>query len=384
MSGNSNVSPDDSRKPVEPAGPVEPVGPVEPAEPVKPAEPAEPVGPAEPAKPKAPAPSPQSPTPPPPPPASAPVPLVQPVPPAPGQSAPMPSGGGYAPPQPSVPPSASGAPGSGKAVAALVCGIAAIVLSGTVILGIGLGIAAIVLASQFVRSFGKDGKATGGKVCGIVGIVLSVLAIVAYLMFGAFVMMVIEHSGSHGAVYGGATEVVPLDSSDIDTEVEAVRSAAEGALGKMAGGDAGVAALVAEKAEGAFESSTGYTLTDLGIDPAEFSAWLMEDLTFSIGDNDAYAHSDGVGLAFATVEARSIYGVTEALYEELLALDGDAVASEEEWKAKVAELLPQAQSQAAAEKSESYVALDFTLVNGVWTVDEDSFENALDQVFGLW
>ena len=257
-------------------------------------------------------------------------------------------------------------------------------MSGTVILGIGLGIAAIVLASQFVKSFGKDGKATGGKVCGIVGIVLSVLAIVAYLMFGAFVMMVIEHSGSHGAVYGGATEVVPLDSSDIDTEVEAVRSAAEGALGKMAGGDAGVAALVAEKAEGAFESSTGYTLTDLGIDPAEFSAWLMEDLTFSIGDNDAYAHSDGVGLAFATVEARSIYGVTEALYEELLALDGDAVASEEEWKAKVAELLPQAQSQAAAEKSESYVALDFTLVNGVWTVDEDSFENALDQVFGLW
>ena len=75
---------------------------------------------------------------------------------------------------------------------------------------------------------------------------------------------------------------------------------------------------------------------------------------------------------------------TEALYEELLALDGDAVASEEEWKAKVAELLPQAQSQAAAEKSESYVALDFALVNGVWTVDEDSFENALDQVFGLW
>lgn len=372
MSDNSNVSPDDSRKPVEPA------------EPVKPAEPAEPVGPAEPAKPKAPAPSPQSPTPPPPPPASAPVPLVQPVPPAPGQSAPMPSGGGYAPPQPSVPPSASGAPGSGKAVAALVCGIAAIVLSGTVILGIGLGIAAIVLASQFVKSFGKDGKATGGKVCGIVGIVLSVLAIVAYLMFGAFVMMVIEHSGSHGAVYGGATEVVPLDSSDIDTEVEAVRSAAEGALGKMAGGDAGVAALVAEKAEGAFESSTGYTLTDLGIDPAEFAAWLMEDLTFSIDDNDVYADSGGVGLAFATVEARSIYGVTEALYEELLALDGDAVASEEEWKAKVAELLPQAQSQAAAEKSESYVALDFALVNGVWTVDEDSFENALDQVFGLW
>ena len=124
-------------------------------------------------------------------------------------------------------------------------------------------------------------------------------------MFGAFVMMVIEHSGSHGAVYGGATEVVPLDSSDIgakDAEVGAVRSAAEGALGKMAGGDAGVVALVEEKAEGAFESSTGYTLTDLGIDPAEFSAWLMEDLTFSIGDNDAYAHSDGVGLAFATVE----------------------------------------------------------------------------------
>lgn len=74
----------------------------------------------------------------------------------------------------------------GKATAALVFGILAIVFLFTVVGGILFGIIAIVLGVLSKKN-GPDGKAKGGIVCGIIGLVLSVL--IAIIGFAAGIAM---------------------------------------------------------------------------------------------------------------------------------------------------------------------------------------------------
>lgn len=74
-------------------------------------------------------------------------------------------------------------PGNPKATAALVCGIASIVLSFTVVLGFAFGCAAIVLGGLAVKE-GPNRKARRGAICSVVGMVLSALMLVVSLMFG--------------------------------------------------------------------------------------------------------------------------------------------------------------------------------------------------------
>ena len=85
-----------------------------------------------------------------------------------------------APPQPSAPPQAAVAPQkNGKAVAALICGIAGIVFAPSIILGVGLGIVAMVLAI-LANAQAPNGKAKAGFICGAVAVVLSAILIVAW------------------------------------------------------------------------------------------------------------------------------------------------------------------------------------------------------------
>ena len=102
---------------------------------------------------------------------------------------------------------------NGKATAALVCGIIAILASPTVFLGIILGIVAIVLA-VLSRKQSRDGKATAGLICGAIGAVLSVLLVVAGVALVGEIMNDPEFqqalqdyddstSGTDGTVEGG-------------------------------------------------------------------------------------------------------------------------------------------------------------------------------------
>lgn len=295
--------------------------------------------------------------------------------------------GGYAQ-QPYAPMPAPGAPGSGKALASLVCGICAIVFSGTVVIGIVLGIVALVLASQYVKSFGKDGKATGGKVCGIIGIVLSVLALAGYLMLGALTFAALEEYANDPTYgYSGSSEILPApESSSAAADDAAVKAAAEQTLGSFANPDQALLARVAEKADDAFRDSTDLALSDVGVDSVEFAQWLMGGVTYTMTDDDAYAYSDGTGTAFAETQSRSLYVLNEVLYDDVTAYveQSGGFADEAEYQAKLAELLPAAMEKVAGTTEESFLMLDFTKTGDAWTVDDDSFEEALEQMFGLW
>lgn len=302
-----------------------------------------------------------------------------------GASQPQSPYGGYVPPQPYPTAPVPGTPGTGKALAALICGICAILFSGSVIIGIVLGIIAIILASQYVRSFGKDGKATGGKVCGIIGIVFSILALVGYLMLGVLTMVALnEYADSPSYSYSSNSTETPALPGDSDDA--AVKAAAEEQFERLNSADQAIVAMVAEKADDSFYDSSDLHLVDVGIDPTEFAQWLLADTNFTVSEDDAYAYSDGTGTAFADASSRIMDNVLIILSDELTSMidSGMSVADEAELKAKITELMPSVLEQAAAEPQDSYLMLDFTKKGDTWMVDEDSFENALEQMYGLW
>jgi hypothetical protein len=77
-------------------------------------------------------------------------------------------------------------PGDGKATASFICGIAAIVLSPTIVLGIILGCAAFILGGLAVKD-GPNRMARRGAICSVVGVALSVAILVVSLVFGVWV-----------------------------------------------------------------------------------------------------------------------------------------------------------------------------------------------------
>ncbi len=145
----------------------------------------------------------------------------------------QPQPGMVPPPPPPSAPGVSSAPASavppqsdGKATGALVCGILAIIFSGSVLLGIVLGIVAIVLAGKALDPQG--GKAKGGKICGIVGLVLSILALILYFAFGALLAGIVAGSYSDPQISSAiSSAIASSDSSSASSKSASTSSSAK-------------------------------------------------------------------------------------------------------------------------------------------------------------
>ncbi|MEQ3361455.1 DUF4190 domain-containing protein [Raoultibacter massiliensis] len=310
----------------------------------------------------------------------------------PGQQPPMGYGyqGGYGTPQP--PTSAPVGPGSGKALGALICGICSIVFSGTVIISIILGIVAIVLASQYVKSFGKDGKATGGKVCGVIGIVFSILMLIIYIFSGILVAAAInEYGSSSGPSYSYSYDSGSFSSNDsstatpTDADEQAAIAAASAVLDELKNPtDADINEMAAGLDEG-FASSSGLeSLSDIGVDPKEFSQWLLSDLTYEI--DDAFVYSDGTGTVYADVTTKDYYEFMSIFSDNVdafVASDEIAnIADEAAANAKIGELLKDAMAQTGT--TESFVSIEVVKSGSTWVVDSDSLEDLAQSIFGIY
>lgn len=267
---------------------------------------------------------------------------------------------------------------NGKAVGALVCGILAILFSATIVLGIVLGIVAIVLAVQAVKAAGKDGKATGGKVCGIVGIVLSVLAFFLYVVLGlgmlAFVAAYddVEYHSSSASDLSAITEG--------DQQMEAAMT---DKLDLLKNKDAATMQQIAVEADEQLADATGYSLTDLGIDPAAFVEWMLTDFDYQL--DGAYDNGDGTGIAYADVTLRdSMAFATTFMDDAQAAIDAGEMQTLDEAGAKalLGELYQAAMDKTTA-MTTNYVSLDLVKTGDSWQVDQDSWSDELDYLFGL-
>ncbi|MFR1640193.1 MAG: hypothetical protein ACLSVD_14160 [Eggerthellaceae bacterium] len=99
--------------------------------------------------------------------------------------------------------------------------------------------------------------------CGIVGIVLSVLAFVLYVVVGVGVLAFVV-GASDGTIARIRRKVQPVVHPQGDQQMEA---AASEKLDLLKSKDAALMRKIADQADEQLADATGYSLTDLGIDP---------------------------------------------------------------------------------------------------------------------
>ena len=330
-------------------------------------------------------------------PASEPMP-TPPPPPAPGQTPPAqpyqaaaPQGQPqqpFAPGQP-VNPYGQPSPGyyqqpttSGKATGALVCGIFAILLAWAPLFGIILGIVAIVLAVKAVKEAGKDGKATGGKVCGIIGIVLSVLSFILYLVIGFGAMAYLAANPGSVTVVDNAPYADSssgLNATEDEKQAEAV---AQAELDKLKNQDPAFVQQLAAQLDAEFADSAGYSLAELGVDPVAFVQWLLADFDYQL--DGTYTSSDGTGTTYADVTMRDVYAFASTFMTDATAFSRSTEAGsmdEAAMKAKLGELFNAAMEK-TTDTTESYIGVDLVKQGDAWVIDEESWADETELLFG--
>lgn len=291
----------------------------------------------------------------------------------------------YAPQAPGAQPSAYYQPvapqSNGKVIGALVCGILSILFAALPLIGIILGIVAIVLAVQAVKQVGKDSKATGAKVCGIVGIVLSVLSFFVWIALGMGFAYVIDAAQNDDPVVSPSvsSEVLP-SATEEDQQLEA---AAAAKLDLLATKDAALVQQLADEVDSTLSSAAGYSLTDLGIEPASFIEWVLADFDYEL--EGTYDNGDGTGTVYASLTLRDSMAFASTFTEDVqAAIDAGQVQNLDEAGAKalLGELYRGAMDKTTSTTTD-YVSLDLIQTGDSWQVDEDSWKTELDYLFGL-
>ena len=134
----------------------------------------------------------------------------------------------------------------------------------------------------------------------------------------------------------------------------------------------------------------GYTAAELGIDADAWAAWVLGGVSYQVSSVYAY---DDTGSAFLDVESCRISDmVREAdvdlssyLHDRGLRVqEGEEPAQlSEEQRAEVAELWSDACEEAASPR-DMFVSVELSLVDGVWTIDEESLEETFESVLALY
>ena len=140
--------------------------------------------------------------------------------------------------------------------------------------------------------------------------------------------------------------------------------------------------LAAELDESLADSS-GYSLTDLGVDPVSFAEWMLADFDYEL--DGAYGYSD-TGTVYADVTLRDAYEFSRAFYNETqAAVDAGEIATSDEAAAmaSVGQIF-QRVMDASTDMTTSYVSIEFTKQDGTWVIDEDAWSDELDYLFGLY
>lgn len=304
--------------------------------------------------------------------------------------------GGYAFQPPAAPPSA---PGSGKALASLICGICAIVFSGTVVFGVALGIVAIVLAVQYAKSFGKDAKAVAGKVCGIAGVVCSVAMLAFYLVMGTIFFEIVlddlhDARQSIPAVIAPETSMTPdspapnaTPDASQEVDIAAAKQAVAAQLDLLASPDQATLDAIAREADREFADDLGFSLAEIGMDSVQFAAWLSEGVEYR-DDANVRLSGDGTGEVVVTVQARSFKDLALSLAGQTSAYaspersEHGAAALDDAAKASLAELVQAAMDKAPATVSSTF-SVDVVKAGGTWAVEHDEFDSIIDDAFDL-
>lgn len=302
---------------------------------------------------------------------------------------------------------------TGKATAALVLGIAAIVVCVFVpilgaLLGIALGIAAIVMGGSYIKVNGPFGRAKAGRICGIVGLVLSILSLLLTIALGAllgFVGMnlyddmamtdvyeiIDEFDGGgygeedffNGAIVPGFDDAAPFDEGSL-TEAETLAvEAVSYQFDLLTKGDTALLQSIGTIADEGFYEATGVRFADCGIDPLDYARAVTQGVSYVISEVSLEGDS---GYVAAYVNCKDIFEINGVVYEELaeLASAPDAEAmSDEEYNQRAGEILMAAVNEAAVVSDCNWAIIDVERLNGEWSILGESWDFEMEYMFSI-
>lgn len=272
---------------------------------------------------------------------------------------------------------------------ALVCGILAIVFCWLPLVGIVLGIVAIVLAGKYFKAGGTLSQGKAGRICGIVGLVLSVvMAVISVIMM--FTMLAVLDDYDTSNQYTSST-TTPLSGSFASPDALSERlddelyDVVDPELDKIKNADAAmvqaIAAIIQESLDDDL-ASENVSFADLGIDSTELAKAMIQGFDYEYDFTDI----DGdEGEAWYTVTCKDAYSVSsefQTQVSELLLGDTSQYTSMEAIYAAIGQALMAAVNETPASSDEMF-AVDLTKVGDKWVIDQESWDDEMDYLFGF-
>lgn len=289
----------------------------------------------------------------------------------------------------------------GKALGALLCGIASVLLFWTTIPGIILGIVAIALAGSYADLWGKTGKTTAAKIAGILGIVASTLVLAFSLLSYALFTLAEEQPY---AINGDTTntsetssflDLLPLDefgsvvtgknspNAPLSGQERAAAEAAMDALKEIPKNTSLLTALGTNADDYFADMNGGIRLKDIGLSGSDVVRWLVDNMQCTVANDSVFITDDTTAMVFIDASAPTMWTYTDAATQSFEQKYGNAeMDTEKEYLDALGDSYKTAST--TAEVEDKYLSLNLTNRNGTWVVDSDSLMQQAQYLFDLW
>lgn len=281
-----------------------------------------------------------------------------------------------------------------KAVAALVCGICAILMFFIPILGLVLGIVAIVLAIVSRKTFGKSGLAIAGLVTGIIGTIFSLLftILLGWLAFTIaydysptpFIEELEEEYGHdfghHNLQFSGGA----VDGTFSNENDQAAYDAAVEVLDTVAKPTDSAKENLATSINDGFKASSQMDLSDIGIDPADIVDWMTTGTSYEI--TSVSTSDDGTGQVYYTSHVHDVDDLIDVFAEKLRAFRlsrGAQGVSDDQMKQRVGQLMEEAMAE-NSDLEDTRCSLDVQEFDGKWALTSESFDRVANDFYDTY
>lgn len=304
---------------------------------------------------------------------------------------------------------------NGKAIAALICGIAAIVLCFLPFISIPCAIAGIILSRMAKKEQNQGGgMALGGLVCSIIGGAVSVMILIVVLLAGAFFVKVFSTPST-----SGYTSIAPITSSsataspssssaatnsnstsssssaasnnaaapatNTSADQQAGMTAAQQEFDRLIARDAAMIQEMARELDEEMRDETedmyggwGYSLTDIGINPTDLANWMLDGMTYKV-DSAQVKSWEGEMDVWTTVHMRDVRTFAANWRSNML---GKARwgASLDQVRADVTNAVNMAKQQTAGYVDKPY-KVECHNVGGTWRPEYNWYDDLVEDAF---
>lgn len=268
--------------------------------------------------------------------------------------------------------------GTGHVVAAVIMGVLAIIVaSSSWLVGFVFAIIALVQAGK-AKKLGSS--AVLGRSLGILGIIAASLAFLMFT-FDNMSYLLDDHSYTQsGQTYESASSGL-FSTTSSEARVEEL---ARAQFDKLVNPDEDTVQRVAVVLDESMYEWYGFAHADLGLDATETARWALEGGSYSLSSVFAF-DDDKEGSAYADVIVRDTSALDNTLWEAVSSVESDTL-EELRNNPDDLEVIRSAYRDAlesTPEMDDRFIDLQFTLQDGEWVLDEEYWDDTLDDLYHM-